>query len=54
MTVAGNAIAMTAVTSQTRMWQGSASLALETASAVVQATGTSGTQTGTAQVTVSF
>jgi hypothetical protein len=53
--VDGTAITVAAVASQTRMWQGSSSLPLSLApSAQIVATGTNGTQTGTAQVTVEF
>ena len=54
LTVGGSAVTVAAVAAQSRIWQGAASLSLGAISTQVTATGTNGTQTGTAQVTVNF
>jgi hypothetical protein len=54
VTVDGTAVTATSVPQQGRIWQAAASLALDVPSVLVQATGSNGNQTGTAQVTVVF
>jgi hypothetical protein len=54
VTLEGTTVAMTPVPQVTRAWQGAASVELDSPFAVVQATGSNGSQPGTASVTVTF